>query len=60
MDLYNEPEAIHTLDSNSILTNTFFRMFLGLLASSLTAFYAYSSGIYIDIIMNSSFYKYLY
>ena len=52
MDLYDESNAIHTGDMSSILTNTFFRMFLGLLASSLTAFYAYSSGIYVDIIMN--------
>ena len=52
MDLYNESEAVHSLDSNSILTNTYFRMFLGLLASGITAFYAYYSGLYVNVIMN--------
>ena len=52
MDSYNDSDAIRTSDTNSVLTNTFFRMFLGLLASAITAFYAYYSGLYIDVIMN--------
>lgn len=52
MDSFDEINAVHTMDTNSVLTNTFFRMFLGLLASSLTALYAYYSGIYVDMIVN--------
>lgn len=55
MDSYENTNPVHTLDNNSIFVNTFFRMFLGLLASSLTAFYAYYSGIYVDMIMNSTY-----
>lgn len=55
MDLYNEANPIHSLDTNSILTNTFFRMFLGLLASGLTAFFAYSSGLYVNVIMSGTY-----
>ncbi len=49
---YDDSDAIKTVDTNSILTNTFFRMFLGLLASAITAFYAYYSGMYYNIIAN--------
>lgn len=52
MNFYDNTDAIHTFATNNILTNTFFRMFLGLLASSVTAFYAYFSGMYINIISN--------
>lgn len=52
MNSYDDSNAVHTMDANSILSNTFFRMFLGLLASAITAFYAYYSGLYVDIIMN--------
>lgn len=52
MEFYDDSDAIRTQDTNSVLTNTFFRMFLGLLASGLTAFYAYYSGLYMDVIMN--------
>ena len=41
MNSYDEPDAIRTMDTNSVLTNTFFRMFLGLLASVVAAVYAY-------------------
>ena len=34
METYNDDNAIHTVDTNQVLTNTFFRMFLGLLASA--------------------------
>lgn len=52
MDSFENPNAIRTMDMNSVLSNTFFRMFLGLLASSIAAIYAYYSGIYVDMIMN--------
>ena len=44
------------MDTNSVLTNTFFRMFLGLLASAVTALYAYYSGMYVQMIANGTFY----
>lgn len=53
---FNDSDAIRTMDTNSVLTNTFFRMFLGLLASAVTAIYAYYSGMYIDMVMNGTFY----
>ena len=52
MTLNDDSSAIRSLDTNSLLTNTCFRLFLGLLASGITAFYAYSSGIYMNVIMN--------
>lgn len=52
MDFNDDSNAIRTMDTGSVLSNTFFRMFLGLLASSITAFYAYYSGLYVDVIMN--------
>ena len=57
MELYdnNEPIQTQTSSFSSVLTNTFFRMFLGLIASAITAFYAYNSGIYIDIVLNGYF-----
>ncbi len=61
MDYYdssNEPiaEPIRTLDMNGVLSNTFFRMFLGLLASAVTAIFAYYSGLYVPLIMSNGFY----
>ena len=53
---FNDSDAIRTMDTNSVLTNTFFRMFLGLLASAVTAIYAYYSGMYIDMVTNGTFY----
>ena len=38
MESYENGEAIHSVDTNSVLTNTFFRMFLGLIASAGTFF----------------------
>ncbi len=57
MELYdnNEPIQVQSTSFNSVLTSTFFRMFLGLIASAITAFYAYHSGMYIDIILNGYF-----
>ena len=50
METYDDGNAIHTMDTNQVLTNTFFRMFLGLLASALTALYVYKSGLYLSLI----------
>ena len=50
METYDDGNAIHTMDTNQVLTNTFFRMFLGLLASALTALYVYKSGLYISVL----------
>ena len=52
MELYDNNEPIQTQSTtlNSVLTSTFFRMFLGLIASAITAFYAYHSGMYINIL----------
>ncbi len=55
METYDDGNAIHTVDTNQVLTNTFFRMFLGLLASALTAFYVYKSGLYISVLSNGSY-----
>ena len=56
MEFYDDSTAVHNVETNSVLTNTFFRMFLGLLASAVTAFYAYYSGMYINIILNGTYY----
>lgn len=53
---FNNSDAIRTMDTNSVLTNTFFRMFLGLLASSVTAIYAYYSGMWETMVLNGTFY----
>ncbi len=55
MEMYNDGDAIHTTETNQILSNTFFRMFLGLLASALTAFYVYKSGLYISVLSGGSY-----
>ncbi len=55
MELYEDGNAIREMDIGSILTNTFFRMFLGLLASAGTAFYVYYSGLYISMIQGGYF-----
>ena len=49
MELYenNEPIQTQSTSLNSVLTSTFFRMFLGLMASAIAAIYTYSSGLYI-------------
>ncbi len=57
MDYYEaNDEPIKTLDMNGVLSNTFFRMFLGLLASAVTAIFAYYSGLYIPLIMGNGFF----
>lgn len=46
-------EASSTMDSvhtNSLLTQTFFKMFLGLLATAIVAIYTFSSGFYVEIL----------
>ena len=40
---------------NKILGRTFFWMFLGLLGSAIVAWYTYSSGIFVDILLNGYF-----
>lgn len=55
METYNNGDAINSVDTNKVLTNTFFRMFLGLLASALTAFYVYKSGLYVSMISSGSY-----
>ena len=57
MELYNENEPIQTQSTSlsSVLTNTFFRMFLGLLASAIAAAYTYYSGLYVSILSGSGF-----
>ena len=55
MESYENGEAIHSADTNSVLTNTFFRMFLGLIASAGTAYYVYESGLFISVILNGYF-----
>lgn len=52
MELYDEPNTVDTMDFNSILSNTFLRLFSGLLVSAIAAFYVYYSGTYINVIMN--------
>ena len=57
MELYdnNEPIQTQSYSLNSVLTSTFFRMFLGLLASAIAAIYTYSSGLYIKILLGPGF-----
>ena len=55
METYDDGNAIHTVDTNQVLATTFFRMFLGLLASALTAFYVYKSGLYISVLKSGSY-----
>ena len=56
MESYENGDAIHSVETNSILTNTFFRMFLGLLASAGTAYYVYSSELFVSVIINWFFF----
>ena len=55
MDFYENSNPVQTMDTNTVLTGTFFRMFLGLIASAVTALYAYFSGAYISIILNNTY-----
>lgn len=45
----------YVTDTNNTLLKVFFRMFLGLLATGLTAFYTYNSGLYLTILSGASF-----
>lgn len=42
--------TINSVNTNSLLTQTFFKMFLGLLATAIVAIYTFSSGFYIEIL----------
>lgn len=42
-------DVIKDNKGNELINRTFFRMFLGLLATAIVAFYTYSSGLYVDI-----------
>ena len=42
-------------ETNNILVKVFFRMFLGLLATGLSAYYTYKSGLYISILSGMSY-----
>lgn len=56
MNLYDEINPVNTVEeSNSLLAQTFFRMFLGVLASAIIAFYTYSSGLFVDIFLSGSY-----
>ena len=55
MNIYDDSNPVQTMDNSSILAGTFFRMFLGLLASAVTALYAYYSGAYIPMITNGTY-----
>ena len=53
MDAIKYNEGI--IDTNSSITKIFFRMFLGLLGTALTAFYTYKTGLYITIANGMSY-----
>lgn len=55
MNFYEDTNPVQTLDDSSIISKTFFRMFLGLLASAVAAIYAYYSGAYIPMILNGTY-----
>ena len=42
-------------ETNNILVKVFFRMFLGLLATGLSAYYTYKSGLYVSILSGMSY-----
>lgn len=49
MEYIEQNEVIKDNKGNELINRTFFRMFLGLLATAIVAFYTYSSGLYVDI-----------
>ena len=51
----NEPVDTDVDSQKGLITKTFFRMFLGLLATALASFYSYSSGLLETILMNGSY-----
>ena len=50
---YSSNEPITT--ANKLFGKTFFWMFLGLLGSAIIAWYTYSSGLFIDIVLGDYF-----
>ncbi len=42
-------------NTNKLLSNTFFWMFLGLLGTAIVSWYTYSSGLFLKIIINNQF-----
>ena len=55
-DNFENPEPIRSVSTtNSFLTNTFFRMFLGLLASVAAALYAYYSGFSVSMVDSGAY-----
>ena len=43
------------INTNKLLSNTFFWMFLGLLGTAIVSWYTYSSGLFLKIIINDQF-----
>ena len=54
MENYDEPSVIREIDNN-ILSQTFFRMFMGLLASAIVAFGTYQSGAYVKLLTSGTY-----
>lgn len=53
MEVIKEYKSV--LDTNNSMIKIFFRMFLGLLATAISAFYTYKSGLYITIATGMSY-----
>lgn len=51
----NEPIKNSVISENDLLTKTFFRMFLGLLATALVSFFAYKSNLLLRIAMDGTY-----
>lgn len=51
----NEPIKNSVISENDLLTKTFFRMFLGLLATALVSFLAYKSNLLLRIVMDGTY-----
>ena len=49
MEFMNDETIITENNDNGLVNKTFFRMFLGLLATAITAFYTYESGAWLEI-----------
>ena len=49
MEFMNQETIIEENNDNGLINKTFFRMFLGLLATAITAFYTYESGAWLEI-----------
>ena len=53
--IYQVEGRSHVIDTNSVLTKIFFRMFLGLLATAITASYTYYSGLLDDFVLRGGY-----